>query len=72
MVRLGEVGKAVEPALADGGFEGLAEGHDFLMHGVAGRRLSALGHRLLMAVNPVFLDLSGRDFREAHVAEERH
>ncbi len=58
--------------MAEGGFQGLPESHDLLMHGVVGRRLAALLHRLFMAVNPVFLHLAGGDFREAHVAEERH
>ena len=58
--------------MAQGGFQGLAEGDDFLMHGIAGRRLAALFDRFLVAMNAVFLDLAGGDFGEAHIAEERH
>jgi hypothetical protein len=42
------------------------------VHGVAGRRFSALGHRFFVAVNAVFLDLAGAGFSKAHLAEERH
>ena len=70
-VWLGEIGKAVEPSLADCGFQRLAQGHDFLVHGVIGGRLAALGDGFFMAVNPVVLNLAGGDFREAHMAEER-
>ena len=57
--------------MAHGGFERLAENHDFLMHCVPGRRLAVLLHRFLVAVNAVLLDLTGRDFGESHVPEER-
>jgi hypothetical protein len=42
------------------------------MHGVAGRRLAALGRRFFEAMNSVFLDLAGGNFRETQGAEERH
>src|SRR5271154_7595459 len=42
------------------------------MHGVAGWRLAAFGRRFFEAMNSVFLDLAGGDFREAQRAEERH
>jgi len=42
------------------------------MHGVAGRRLAALGRRLFEPMNSVFLYLAGGNFREAQGTEERH
>src|SRR3984957_11061127 len=42
------------------------------MHGVAGWRLATLGRGLFEAMNPVFLDFAGGNFREAKGAEERH
>src|SRR6266851_3015557 len=42
------------------------------MHGVAGRRFAALGSRFFEAMNSIFLDLAGGNFREAQGAEERH
>ena len=49
----------IDPAVAQSGFQCLPESHDFLMHGVAGRRLAALLHRFLVAVNAVVLHFAG-------------
>src|SRR5438034_94342 len=56
--------------MAHGGFEGLPENNDFLMHGTPGRRFSMFLHRFLVAMNAVLLYLAGRDLGESHVAEE--
>ena len=53
-------------------FQGLAQRHDFVVHGAMCRRLAAFLHRLFVTMNAVFLDLAGSDFREAQMAEERH
>ena len=52
--------------------ERLAQRHHLLVHGIPGRRLAVLFHRLFTAVNAVFLNLAGVDFRKPHVAEERN
>jgi hypothetical protein len=52
-------------------FQNLAKRHNFLMEGAVARRLAALGNRLLMSVESVFLDLSCGYFGDAQVSEER-
>src|SRR5581483_6016937 len=65
-----QVRKPVQPSVPHSGFEGLPQNNDFLVHRIPGRGLALLLDRLLVAVNPVFLYLAGRDLRKAHVAEE--
>ena len=67
-VRRRQVGETVEPSVADGGFQRLAQGHDFLMHGVVGGRFAEVRDSFLMPVDAVFLNLAGGDFREAHLS----
>src|ERR1035441_6830720 len=71
-VGLGQIRKPVQPSVAHGGFEGLPENNDFLMHGAPGRWLSVFLHRFLVAMNAVLLHLARRDLGKSHVAEEGH
>ena len=64
--------EVVEPAMADGSIQGLAQGHDLLMHGVISWRLAAFRDCLFVAVDAVFLNFAGSDIRKARRTEERH
>jgi hypothetical protein len=58
--------------VAHGGFEGLPQNDDFLMHRTSGWRLPVFLHRFLVAMNAVLLYLAGRDLGKSHVAKEGH
>jgi hypothetical protein len=69
-IGLGKIREPVQPSVAHGGFEGLPQNDDFLMHGTPGWRLSVFLHRFLVAMNAVLLYLTGRDLGKSHVAKE--
>jgi hypothetical protein len=69
-VRLGQIGKTVEPSVADSCFQGLSKSDHLLIDGVAGRRLAALCYRFFVAMNAVVLDLAGSNLRQAHRTEK--
>src|SRR5580658_1679270 len=61
-----------EPSVAQRGLQGLAQRHDFVVHGAVCRRLATFRNCLLVSVNSIIHDFSRGDLRDVHVSEEGH